>query len=271
MLASPATYGNFVERFIPLRCLSGFCCALFFLAPLTFASSNANGDPEGAALARSEAPTSTIVIGFVGGFVRHDSARHGPVKFAQRMQETLSKGAYVRVFENRRRKKAYEEILRLLDTDHDGSVSAEEKSHARIVLFGHSWGAAAAVLLAHDLERQHIPVLLTVQVDSVPKFWQDDSMIPPNVSEAVNFYQPHGLIHGRAQIAASDPSRTHIVGNYEMDYRKSPVQCGGRSWFDHLTPSHAQSECDPQLWSRIEEMVEKRIEPDALSGPSATP
>jgi len=94
------------------------------------------------------------VIGFVGGFVAHDDLRHGPVRLAQRIQQTVSKDTYVRVFENRRRKRAYDAILRLLDTDHDGSLSAEEKARAHIVLFGHSWGAAAAVLLARDLRRK---------------------------------------------------------------------------------------------------------------------
>ncbi len=222
---------------------------------------DAKAEPEGAALTRSDTPASAIVIGFVGGFVRHDNARHIPVQLAQHMQRVLASGTYIRVFENRRRKQAYKAILDRLDSNHDGVLSAEEKARARIILFGHSWGAAAAVLLAHDLEREHIPVLLTVQVDSVAKLWQNDSVIPTNVTEAVNFYQPHGLIHGRPRITAADPERTQILGNYLVDYRKTPVDCGGGSWFDHLTPSHAQSECDPQLWSRIGEMVRQRLAP----------
>ena len=228
-------------------------------APVT--AEDGSAAAEGAAMTQHEIRGSGIVIGFVGGFVRHDDARHSPVQVAQRMQRMFGKETYVRVFENRRRKQAYKAILQLLDGNHDGVLSAEEKSRARIVLFGHSWGAAAAVLLAHDLERLHIPVLLTVQVDSVAKLWQDDSVIPANVVEAVNFFQTHGLIHGRPQISAADPVRTSILGNYRMDYRKAPVECESRSWFNRLTPSHAQSECDPQLWSRIEEMMVQRLAP----------
>jgi len=250
-----------VTLFAALRMVV-FAPALFLpLAATLLAAVDANAGAGGAALMRSDVPPSAIVIGFVGGFVRHDNARHGPVQFAQRMQETLSKGSYVRVFENRRRKQAYKAVVNLLDSNHDGVLSEEERSRARIVLFGHSWGAAAAVLLAHDLEKEHIPVLLTVQVDSVAKLWQNDSVIPANVTEAVNFYQTHGLVHGRTQITAADPGHTQILGNYLMDYRKSPVDCGGGSWFDHLTPSHAQSECDPHLWSRIAEMVRQRLVP----------
>ena len=217
---------------------------------------------------------SNIVIGFVGGFVRHDNPTQGPVQFAQQMQRTVSKDTYVRVFENRRRKQAYDAILRLLDTNRDGVLSAEEKARARIILFGHSWGASAAVSLARDLQRLGVPVLLTVQVDSVAK-WHNDSVIPANVAEAVNFYQPHGIIRGQTRITAADPDRTAILGNYLVDYRKNPVPCPGASWADHVfIPDHMQSECDPHLWSQIESMVRQRLlsadaVPDASSTASA--
>jgi len=215
-----------------------------------------------------EAPAaaSNIVIGFVGGFVDHNNSHHGPVQLAQRIRQTVPKGTYVRVFENRRRKQAYDVIVRLLDTNHDGVLSVEEKTRARIVLFGHSWGAAATVLLARDLRRQGIPVLLTVQVDSVAKLWQNDSVIPDNVAEAVNFYQTEGIIHGRRQITAADPAKTEILGNYLMDYKKDPVQCPEAAWWDRVfTPGHMQSECDPSLWSRIESMVTQHLSPQPTS------
>lgn len=218
---------------------------------------------EGSPAIRSQATApSSIVIGFVGGFVRHDNPHHGPVQLAQRIQRGFPTDTYVQVFENRHRRNAFEAIVHLLDLNRDGALSEAEKTHAHIVLFGHSWGAAAAVLLARDLQRNGIPVLLTVQVDSVAKLWQDDSVIPANVAEAVNFYQPHGLIHGRKRITPADPSRTQILGNYLVDYRKAPIRCPGRaSWFDHLTPSHAQSECDPHIWSQIEDLVHQRLAP----------
>jgi len=209
---------------------------------------------------------SSIVIGFVGGFVGHDNRRHGPVQAARQFQQTLPQDTYVRVFENRRRKQAYDAIVRQLDTNRDGVLSAEEKARARIILFGHSWGAAAAVLLARDLRREGVPVLLTVQIDSVAKVWQDDSVIPDNVAEAINFYQPHGLIHGRARITAADPTKTRILGNYRTDYKNEPVACPEASWLQHvLIAGHMQSECDPRTWSRVEDMVRRRLSPEATS------
>jgi pimeloyl-ACP methyl ester carboxylesterase len=216
------------------------------------------------AVAHPQETSSAIVVGFVGGFVRHDNPNHGPVQFAQRLERTAPKGAYVRVFENRHRKLAYRTILRLLDRNHDGVLAQDEKSQAHIILFGQSWGAASAVLLARDLNRVGVPVLLTVQVDSVAKFWQNDRVIPENVAAAVNFYQPHGLVHGRADITAADPGRTQILGNYRFDYKQSPVKCEGYSWFDRaFTPSHMESECDPRVWAQVEALVLNRLTPQS--------
>jgi pimeloyl-ACP methyl ester carboxylesterase len=216
--------------------------------------------PRPAAATTKIATSSNIVIGFVGGFVAHDDLRHGPVRLAQRIQQMVPKDTYVRVFENRRRKRAYDAIFRLLDTDHDGSLSPDEKARAHIVLFGHSWGAAAAVLLARDLRREGVPVLLTVQVDSIAKSWQNDAIIPDNVAAAVNYYQPHGILHGRTQITAADPDKTQVLGNYLEDYKKDPIDCPGASWFSRVfTSGHMQSECDARVWSQIEGMVLQRL------------
>jgi hypothetical protein len=119
------------------------------------------------------------------------------------------------------------------------------------------------VLLSRELDRVGIPVLLTVQVDSVAKPWQHDSVIPDNVAEAANFYQPHGLIHGQAHITADDDLKTQILGNYRFDYQKEPVKCQGASWLEKvLAPSHMQSECDPRLWTQVEDLVRHRLQPE---------
>jgi hypothetical protein len=212
------------------------------------------------------APVSSIVIGFVGGFVDHNNLHHGPVQLAQRIRQTVPPGTYVQVFENRRRNSAYRTIISLLDSNRDGVLSPDEKDRARIILFGHSWGASAAVLLARDLHQQGIPVLLTVQVDSVAKLWQNDSVIPDNVAEAVNFYQTDGIIHGRRQIVAADPAKTEILGNYRVDYSRNPIQCIGAPWLGRVfIPGHLQSECDLTLWSKIESMVKQRLSPQTTA------
>jgi hypothetical protein len=201
-----------------------------------------------------------IIIGFVGGFISHDNLVHGGVQLAARLRKDYPSGVYVKVFENRRGEDAHGEILQLLDTNHDGKLSDEEKQNARIIIYGHSWGGSETVTLARMLQRTGIPVLLTIQVDSVAKFGEDDSLIPPNVAQAVNFYQPNGIIHGRPQIRAADPSRTQIIGNYRFDYRSNPVRCVGYPWLaTAFEYSHIEIECDPDVLNRVESLIRSKL------------
>lgn len=79
-----------------------------------------------------------IVVGFAGGFVRHDNAVHRPVQLAAHLRDSYPSGVYVEVFENRRREQAHQRILKILDADHDGTLSEERKRDARIVIYGMS-------------------------------------------------------------------------------------------------------------------------------------
>jgi hypothetical protein len=261
-----------MDRDLFLQIQSRSLVSLLALALFLSALIPAKARAESPVVARHVEAQSAIVIGFVGGFVRHTNLRHGAVLTARRIESEIPGQAEVMVFENRHRKSAYRAILRLLDRNHDGVLSPDERKNARIILFGQSWGASAVVMLARELNHERIPVLLTVQVDSVAKPWQEDSIIPTNVAEAVNFYQPHGLIHGRAQIRAADPMRTQILGNFRIDYHKDPVDCTAPSWADHLfTPDHAMSECDPRLWGKIEDLVRQRLMPESASIETAFP
>lgn len=206
--------------------------------------------------------TPSIVIGFVGGFVKHDDSFYPAVQLAAQLGREYSSNVYVQVFENRRGEEARRLILKLLDADRNGVLAAAEKRNARIVLYGQSWGGSQAVTLARDLGREGIPVLLTVQVDSVRKMGQDDVTIPANVAQAINFYQPHGWIHGLQQIVAADSARTRILGNFEFDYTKEPYRCSRYSWFDRaFAKSHLEIECDPKVWTRIEALIRSQLPP----------
>lgn len=208
--------------------------------------------------ARENAPA--IVIGFVGGHVHRDDAVHSVVQLAERLQRDYPNDVYAAVYENRRGEEAHEVVLRLLDADHDGELSAEEKNSARVILYGHSWGASEAVTLARELESDGIPVLLTLQVDSVAKKDENDAVIPANVAEAANFFQPDGIVHGRAAIRAADPSRTRILGNFQFDYKKNPVRCDGYPWFGRtFAKTHIEIECDPAVWSQVEMLIRSKL------------
>ncbi len=225
------------------------------------------GSPTG--LKASSAPPPVIILGFVGGFVRHDNPYHSEVQLAARLRKQYTTGAVVETYSNHDGKLAYKRILDLLDTDHDGNLSAEEKQSAQIILYGHSWGASETVELARRLQADAIPVLLTVQVDSVSKIGQNDRIIPPNVAQAANFYQADGLLQGKSEIRAADPHRTQIDGNFRFDYANAPYNCVGYPWYDRIfMKAHTQIEGDPQVWEQVETLIQSALLGATKSGPT---
>jgi hypothetical protein len=209
--------------------------------------------------AASPSPT-LIVIGFLGGFVHHDNAVHREVQLATHLRKDYPSGMEVRVFENHLWREAHQEILGLLDSDHNGALSAEEKLKARIVLYGHSWGATETVRMARTLQKDGVPVLLTIQVDSVSKLGEDDKSIPGNVAQAVNFYQLNGLLHGQRQIVAADPLHTQILGNFRSDYKSNSIDCDGYPWYARVfMKPHIEIESDPSVWNRVESLIRSKL------------
>jgi hypothetical protein len=251
-------------------------CAFSFAAVLT----------AGQVISANTVPTNkvstkppAIVIGFVGGFIAHDNPVHSEVQLAARLRkEYPAAGVDVETFESYRGEKAQQEIQKLLDTNHDGTLTVEEKQNARIVIYGHSWGGSQGIYLARALEKEGIPVLLTVQVDSASRPGGDDTTIPANVAQAANFYQSHGLLRGHHDIIAADPARTRIIGNFQFDYESSPLKCSEYPWYDRIfVKAHTQIECDPMVWNQVESLIRSNLPPVTPSGtkpnwtkPSAT-
>jgi len=225
------------------------------LAAVQLAQS-ADKTPEAiASAARGSSPA--ILVGFVGGFVRPDDVRHAEVQLAQKLRAAYADRLHSQVFDNHHRKDAHRAILQWLDADADGELSEAEKSASRIILYGHSWGAAAAISLARELQREDIPVLLTIQVDSITKIGQNDRVVPANVAKAVNFYQTRGLLHGQSRIVAADPTRTEILGAFHLEYKQLPPECRAYPWLDrHLFKGHTAIECDPRVWSQIGDLID---------------
>jgi hypothetical protein len=203
---------------------------------------------------------NAIVIGFVGGFVRPDDVRHPEVQFSALLRELYPSIVHAEVFANHDGKNALRHVLHLLDTDGDGVLTAGEKEQARIIIYGHSWGGSQTVTLARQLEGKGVPVLLTIQVDSVHKPSHDDAVIPSNVRNAVNFYQTKGLIHGQSSIRAADAGRTNIIGNFQMTYHDRRINCDNYPWIArHLNKPHHEIENDPLVWEQIASMIDNEL------------
>lgn len=206
-----------------------------------------------------------VVVGFMGGVVKPDDPIRSEVKLARHLRAEYPSGVFVATFENRHREKALHVILTQLGADSSGLLSENEKRQARIILYGHSWGGSAMVELARELNNRGVPILLTVQVDSVKRFGMDDGVIPPNVARAANFYQPNGVIHGRSEIRAADPAKTQILGNFRLDYKEHPIHCTEYPWYDRtFAKTHTEIDCDPAVWARVEALIRQQIPPAAM-------
>lgn len=102
---------------------------------------------------------------------------------------------------------------------------------------------------------------MTIEVDSANKLTGNDCLIPPNVAEAINFYQTRGLVHGCRAIQAADPNRTRILGNYRFEYKSQPVGCGSYSWASrHFFKTHEAMDCDKRVWSQLEKQIDELVQ-----------
>jgi hypothetical protein len=210
-----------------------------------------------------------IVIGFMGGNVPADDATRNELVVSNHLHAAYPNGVYSAVFANRDMEKAHQKILHLLGATSTHQLSGAEKHNAQIILYGHSWGASTVVALADSLQKDGIPVLLTIQVDSIEKNDQDDALIPDNVARAINFYQPDGLLHGRQQITAVNPQRTQILGNIRYAYKVAPSGCQSYPWYERaFIKTHIAIECDPVLWNRIENLIRESLGPPSETAAS---
>ena len=196
----------------------------------------------------------TLILGFMGGRDSWHNTEVGVGRMAQRMRDHRLPGVHVETVENRKRDLAVRLVRESLDLDGDGRLQKAESSNARIIIYGQSFGGAAVVKFARQLHALRIPVLLTVQVDSVGL---NDSEIPPNVLRAANLYQDNGwLIRGEAPIRAQNPERTEILGNFRFDYEGSDIDLSHLPWHKTIgRVAHARMARDPVVWRKVEELM----------------
>ena len=196
----------------------------------------------------------TLIIGFLGGRQLWDDDSRGVRQLAVKLDEMRLAKAEIETFQNRRRDLAMEFIHKALDRNEDDILDPQERASARLILYGQSLGGSAVVKLSEALEKIDIPVLLTVQVDSVGF---SDHLIPSNVSKAANIYQSNDWIFsGEDEIMAIDPEVTSIVANIEFDYSDKEVDMTAQPWQRRLfsTP-HSMMDADPEVWALVEELI----------------
>jgi pimeloyl-ACP methyl ester carboxylesterase len=249
---------------------------IFVLAATVFGTPGvARGQGSPLAKAHSSLPESpsrdVIVIEFVGGFVSRDDAKHPEVQFAAYLRDRYP-SIHAEVFGNHHGQKALHQVVRLLDTDHDGSLTSIEKARATVILYGHSWGASETVALARELGEMGIPVALTIQIDTIAKPGHKSAAISANVASAINFYQTGGPLHGRPEIVAADPARTKIIGNFRMNYVHRPIDCDNYSWYArHFNKPHHEIENDLRVWDEATRLIASDLQGSTPIVPTPSP
>lgn len=197
-------------------------------------------------------PGSLIVVGFLGAWEVWDNPKRSVRKVALKLRGMSLSGMYVETAGNHSRGDVRRFLKRTLDQNGDGKIDAQEARQAGIVLYGQSFGGAAAVKLARELKRWNVPVLLTVQVDSIGR---DDEVIPSNVKRALNLYQRDpGSIWGQNEIKAEDPAKTQILGNQRFIYLfRFDIDMSDYPKAAQKVPvAHWKMDNDPVVWGIVE-------------------
>jgi hypothetical protein len=199
-----------------------------------------------------------LIIGFMGGRDSWRDENVGVGRLAAKLRKSELNGVHIETVENLKRGLALKFVKNSLDRDGNGELDDSERSSARIILYGQSFGGAAVVKFARQLNEIAVPVLLTIQIDSVGR---GDEMIPPNVRTAANFYQNNGrVIRGAQNIRATDPNRTVILFNRRIDYRKRDVQMRRLPWYKKaFRTDHLKMDNDPEVWKEVEQLIQHAI------------
>ncbi len=195
-----------------------------------------------------------LILGFMGGRDSWSDERRAVRKLALKLRSMNDRSFQVETVENKERRLAIELIRNAFDRNRDGRFDEEERASARLIIYGHSFGGAAVIKLARELKKMDVPVLLTIQIDSIGR---GDGVVPSNVARAANLFQRNGLIiRGEREIVPEDPARTTIIGNFEFDYEEKKIDLSKDSWLKKIfRVAHTKMEHDPDVWNKVEELI----------------
>lgn len=199
-----------------------------------------------------------LILGFLGGREPWNNDDRNVRKLALKLRAMNDPSLCVETLENRKRSLALRLITNAFDANHDGKLDDQELASVRLIIYGQSFGAAAVVKLATELNRMNVPVALTVQVDSVG---HGDRLIPANVATAANLYQENGwIIRGEPEIRAEDPAKTAIIGNFKYDYSQKQIDISKVPFMKKVFRiAHTRMEYDPDVWVKVETLVMESI------------
>lgn len=200
-------------------------------------------------------PGDTLILGIVGGWERWDNPVRAIRRTAIHLKRARLAHTHIETVENHKLHLAEELVRKAFDFNRDGHLSPEESAQARILVYGQSLGGGASLDLARSLQSQGVAVRLLILIDS---FGRDTCYAPPNVREAINFFQRDNLVlRGADDLRAQDPARTTILGNIKISLDDRPDIVADEHSLPHRLAfgAHARLEYHPELWTRIEQLL----------------
>ena len=123
-------------------------------------------------------------------------------------------------------------------------IKSKDPNNAKVFIAGHSVGGGDVQDLAWELNSEGISVSYMAMIDSIE--FGGDAIIPPNVENAVNYYQKESalIVHGEDSIWALNPFKTKI----DNILIKNPVGPAPDDSDDKNYKPHRDIDNDPRVW-----------------------
>ncbi len=155
-----------------------------------------------------------IYLGFVGALETSGNKHSGVVQIRDILQTKEYSDVCAKSFSPYSWTDGRDWLLHYFPS-HDGPLTPEELQQApKVILVGHSMGGWAMLSVARDLRSREIPVVLTIQVDSVGL---TDHTIPRNVKSAAIFHANDVLVFMTTKtVKREDPNYTKMVADIRV-------------------------------------------------------
>jgi hypothetical protein len=183
--------------------------------------------PAPRAAAASPGAARVVVVGFTGGLEPRGFQDSGIATVIRQTGGMGGEGVVALQFTHGEWRQA---AARVLDLARSSPDSLGHLRQPLIVACGHSMGAISMGKFAQLLGQSGLEVSLAVYIDA---FSVGTPRVPANVQCAINFYQRAGIfrglpVRGQASLAAVEPARTTLLGNYRLIPRDKPPKARAR-------------------------------------------
>ena len=162
---------------------------------------------------KSSVKCRVVVVGYTGGLDTPGNPYSGIVEIRDRLRALNHPDLCVRTFSAYTWWHGYHWVRSKFGIAGSQVLSSEELAAGpKVIVYGHSFGGWATHSLSRRLQGNGIPVVLTVQIDTVGI---KDTAVPTNVGEAANYHRKAFFPpYGQSEIYATDPGKTRILGNF---------------------------------------------------------